>query len=227
MYKKYDSSLPLISIHIPKCGGTSLKEILKEWFQKEYKKHQFDKRFNLKPRKHRLTKLFSSEYKSNICIHGHFNRERNYGLEHYYPDVNQFITFLRDPAEILISTYYYNKKLEKNGIKHYGEEISTSIDEYFLQKDLFIKQHLPVYMNSTNYKEIIEEKFIYIGILEDYQKSINQLANIFTKNSVEVPHLNISDRAELPSENALNKFKERHEYEYKLYEYVKELNSNL
>ena len=36
--KKYNKEIPLLSIHIPKTGGTSFEESLKIWFEKFQKK---------------------------------------------------------------------------------------------------------------------------------------------------------------------------------------------
>ena len=33
----YNPNEPLISIHIPKCGGTSLRQILNNWFRPNFR----------------------------------------------------------------------------------------------------------------------------------------------------------------------------------------------
>ncbi len=45
--------------------------------------------------------LFGIKLK-NICIHGHFSKYRGMGIKAYYPEVEPFITVLRDPYEIAL-----------------------------------------------------------------------------------------------------------------------------
>ncbi len=95
--KKYNNEKPLISIHIPKCGGSSFKEVLQKWFIGGFYSHYFNEKSNKMPQKYVLS--------AGICVHGHFNKARGFGIKDYYPEVDQFITFLRDPFEITTSDY--------------------------------------------------------------------------------------------------------------------------
>jgi len=84
----YKFSKTLISIHIPKTGGTSFKDVLYTWFGKNLFFHYYNEREGIMPVKYELL--------PGICIHGHFNRKRNFGVQDYYPEATQFITILRD-----------------------------------------------------------------------------------------------------------------------------------
>ena len=44
--KQYGKERPLISIHIPKCAGTSFVGVLKEYFGKKLYRHYFDEKNN-------------------------------------------------------------------------------------------------------------------------------------------------------------------------------------
>ena len=106
--KAYDPSDLLISIHLPKCGGSSLKAALKRWFGKKLYYHYYDEEKNATPSRLlsyriRLSSMMSDGY----CVHGHFNKYRGFGIRDYYPNSNQFISFLRDPLEIHLSNYYF------------------------------------------------------------------------------------------------------------------------
>ena len=112
--KQYDPKKPLISIHLPKCGGTSFAEILKRWFGKEYLEHYHDERRNKHPRRYNLYQdPYRQHFIPNLCIHGHFNNERGNGVERYYPEVDQYITIIRDPFELHLSAYFFRKRREK------------------------------------------------------------------------------------------------------------------
>ncbi|MCB0515832.1 MAG: sulfotransferase family 2 domain-containing protein [Bacteroidetes bacterium] len=108
----YNPNDILISIHIPKCGGTSLDAILQKWFGLGLHRHYFNTRSGALPEKARL-KTWWGSLRKGVCVHGHFNARKAYGVFDYYPQAKQFITVLRDPLEHLISTYYYELKVAK------------------------------------------------------------------------------------------------------------------
>ena len=91
----YDPSQPLIVIHIPKAAGVSSQQFFRHWFGDGYLSHYFDERQGLLPPRHDLRGLHSEQ--RPVVLHGHFNRLRHFGVEDYYPEVQQFITILRDP----------------------------------------------------------------------------------------------------------------------------------
>lgn len=103
--REYNANKPLISIHVPKCAGTSFQEVIKDWFgQKGYmhyrKGGQLPSKITLDP---------------GSCLHGHFNRMLDFGIEKHYSDVSQFITILRDPIEMQVFMYYDELRRHHNG----------------------------------------------------------------------------------------------------------------
>ena len=106
--REYDPYKPLIHIHLPKTGGVTVKEIYKNWFKQGLLFHYYNEPEQKLPVKYDLEKLHNIN--SPICVFGHFNKARDFGIKDYYPDVNQFITILRDPFEKAISGYFFLKK---------------------------------------------------------------------------------------------------------------------
>jgi len=87
----------IISTHIPKCGGTTLKNILNEVYGKGFKWV--------------LQTKFPEEAIKEInfdtveCIHGHVS----YGLHKFFPkEISyKYVTFLRNPYDRLLSFYNF------------------------------------------------------------------------------------------------------------------------
>ena len=224
---EYDPKKPLISIHIPKCAGSSFSEILKKWFGRKLRKHYPNGKLGLKPIKHNLySGVFKKEPIKGLCIHGHFNHQRGNGVKDYYPDADQFITIIRDPFNLHLSTYFYIKRQRKKGSGfREGKIHPVLLNEWSLEEYLhgitksYICDFLPPEINLQNYKEILD-RFLFIGITEELQKSIDKLAEKLGFHSVSMVERNKSDWDEQIPEGARQIFTENNRLEMAIYDYV-------
>jgi hypothetical protein len=220
--KIYDSEKPLISLHIPKCGGTSLTRILRMWFDDRLFLHYYIEHTNTRPMKYNI------EAKQETCIHGHFINYKQIGVYTYYPDACQFTTVVRNPLDLALSAYFYTKGVYARGqLYHEGKKIEKlhfeNVNDYLERTKSFFCQFLPWKMNCENYQQIIQDNFVAVGIVEEFQNYINNLAMILKKPIYEAPVLNQSVYDESPAQSCLNKFIERHELEFNIYHYMADL----
>ena len=210
---------------MPKCGGVSLQRVLKSWYKRKFYLHYYNEKKNKLPKKITLGKTFFGKDNSNCCIHGHFNKYRNFGINQYYPEARQFITFLRDPLEILISNYFFSTRngyYYRNGKKFQATE---SIESYFekrlINEQSWFETHLPDGINKNNYEDFIHSKFIFIGVMDYYQESVNLLADKLNKPRKELPYINKSPREPYNlSKKLIENFKEKFEFDYLLYNFA-------
>jgi len=218
--KKYNTEKALFSIHIPKTAGTSFQKTLKFWFGEDLYLHYFDEKNNKMPEKYVL--------KPGLCIHGHFNKRRRFGIFDYYPGANQFITIIRDPLELHLSNFFHVKNnIQSNKIYRSGllQDFKwKNVDAYLDQSNSFLLSYFPWELTPDNFREILEKKFIHIGITENLQNSVNVLAEKMEKKSLTVESDNVSPRDEIPSPNAIERWKKRHKLEYLIYEYARTVN---
>ena len=217
--KQYDKEKPIISLHIPKCGGSSLNVVLQRWFKRKLYRHYFNERKNQMPKRHNLKSIiFRQRFKTGICIHGHFNNERNFGVFDYYPEVDQFFAFLREPFEIRVSLYFYAKRQELKAWSKFKD-----INDYLLRGGIanpYLLNYMPYEVTMTNYREIIEKHFVYLGVIENMQTSVNVLAEKLGFFTTKVKHLNVAKRDEDISADLREEFKRTHPLEYAVYEYA-------
>lgn len=217
--RAYSPDSPIISLHVPKCAGQSFRRVLEQLFPGRFFFHYFQQS-NALPPKHLL--------KPGICIHGHFNRTRGFGVMDYYPEVEQFITVLRDPLEAAISNYFFWKTKAranqlKNGTIREGEEHDyKNIDDFFRKRPKSnMLDFMPREMTGENYREIIESHFIWIGLVENLQAHVNLLANRLGCARILVERINISNHDETLSRTSRQNFYENNRLEYEIYRYVK------
>jgi len=224
--KTYNHKKPLLSIHVPKCGGNSFKVILADWFKNNLHFHYYNNKLDKPPQIAKLKK--NGSFVENLCIHGHFNRKRNISIETDYPEVDQFITIVRDPIEIQISNYFYLKK-HKHKLKHFKdgkfEKKYPTVNAYLENTEPFLVNHFPKGINEDNINEFIPAHFIHIGIMESYQRSIDIFAKKLGKDTYNIPHKNKSERDEKPSKESIDIFKTKCKLDYLIYESALKLNA--
>jgi hypothetical protein len=228
----YNPKDTLISLHIPKSGGTSFDRVLKQWFGFGFYRHYYNHAKLKAP-----TKASSGLFLKGLiplCIHGHFDPGVDkVGVMEYYPQAKQFITLYRDPLELQLSFYFYQRKLIKdgslfwNGVKVTDDSyLGKDVDEHLEEKSEYnwLRRFVPWELSLDNYKDIIENNFIHIGITENLQQSIDIFAEKLNKKTIHVPMENATLRKEIPSESSVKKFREKHQLEYAFYEYACNLN---
>jgi len=197
--RPYDPDQPLIFTHIPKCAGTSFVRLLRNWFTNTYHKLNQDETKDVL-----LPKVVTQDDRGGWlpgvrCIHGHFNHGRGYGLPYYYPEVSQYITVLRDPFDIVVSMYFFAKARSISGRNFFRGKM-VDIRDYYPSVEYYVRDypywlfdHLPQDINSRNYRQKLADRFVYIGVLEDMDRSIDLLAMALGKPSRALPRMNVSN----------------------------------
>ena len=213
--KAYDRDAPLISLHIPKTGGTSLFRILQGWFGDKLIRHYGEN--GVLPQRHALT--------GPICVHGHFNAAVGAGVPQYYPQAEQFMTFLREPFDRHVSQWLALRRVRtRKGVDpSVGPDFEKVVRRRARGQRLGQDGHsmiwqLPEPANIANIGALMDEKFVFVGIMERYQESLDALAAVLGKPPVKAVRLN-----EHPSENAayesLRPFYKKHfAAEYAIYD---------
>ena len=192
--------------HLHKCGGTSLKKSLEEFFilKKDYAVDgEPPTDFN---------RLLSCD-----LLVGHFELKET-ELFKRYPQVLQEEVFLfsmvREPLELKVSLYYYWKK-------HHRIQDET-LKDFLLSKENYMSNLL--YCNKDNW-EINLRKYDFIGVLEMYEESLFILSELTDRKFKNYRKENSSKRDhqfdELSSNDQfIQKFKDLNKLDYTIYDWV-------
>ena len=231
--RNYDRNQVLISLHVPKCGGTSLRTVLAGWYQKRFYHHEYSDKLNQLPPRRDFRgsfrqRLLGRSPGRGACVHGHFDSRRGTGVPQYYPYASQFITILRDPFEIAVSDYFYAKAKGENrfveGKRTPLAKQYRSFDQFFelyaLRSQAYVIRYMPIQITLDNFARLFDTQFVYIGVAEDMPASVNRLADRLGFPRVAVPHVNQSPRDEAITPGLREAFVKEHPVEYAMYEYA-------
>jgi hypothetical protein len=229
----YAKNEPLIAIHIPKSAGTSVRRVFKEWFYpSSFFLHYYDEEkgrpphhVDLRSLARRPGRLWGSVLRRPdrpICIYGHFPRARGFGIEERFPEVRQFVAILLDPFETALSTYHYLRKAGETW-QDQSRIPKTELREYLMDTPSRTLDHFPREITAENYKEIIGQYFIDIGITEKLEESLTRIASKLGKrfDPSRLPQLNVTERSDVASGDLREVHRERNPLEYLVYEYVR------
>lgn len=169
-FRKYDVNFPLISLHIPKCAGTGL---LQAFFTLPKDRYQI---FVYYPD----IDMFLPECWNSprTIVHGHFQRFLGHSVEVICPSADQFITVLRDPFDVIVSSYYYGLR-EKHSWAT-SMTIENYIDWWLNQEEGPLESGLPERLPDEKPDEYVS-RFVCIGLLDqlpDFYRSLENILNL-------------------------------------------------
>lgn len=225
--KQYDPNLPLFSLHVPKCGGTSLLHALRRWFWRWRVIEHYPRRDEPLPKVVRIG--------PKMCVHGHFNAARGHGVLDVYPQADQFITFLREPFDRYLSLWHFLPKMaEDRGDTEWLErrpDFATALKRRALRQRRgknpeSLIWHLPQRLKAADAGAQMDRSFVFVGIMERYQDSLDALAVAFGKRPRKVPHLNKTSR-ETDYEEWRPFYRQHFADEYAVYEAALKRNDEL
>jgi len=203
--------------HTPKCGGTSVLKVLGNWFDlyKDYiTVDQLRGNEPLNP------PFFLSAFNSNSCVCGHFETPRNSLFTRYpeirkNPELFQVFSLVREPLELRASLYYYEIMTGRRN------QVNSTFSDFLREGSNFLADQFAC--SLENYKEVMD-CYVFIGVQEQLQESVDILAALFKKPTVELEKLNVSPRAEHPlglTEIEMEWFRDNNKLDYLIYEYAK------
>lgn len=217
----YDPAQPLIFIHVPKSGGTSTRDVVERWFGSNGHRHYSDPHAvngQILPQRHDLSHLMAE---GPSVIYGHFNKLRGFGVEDYYPDVTQFLTILREPCELAISRYFFVRN-SPFADRPTSPVFNRTLEQYLLAEPGITLNFFPRPVTRDNYRDLIDEFFIDIGLTEHLAESLARIAVKIGKpfDARDLQHTNATARDEPVSADIMDRFRELNRLECDVYDHV-------
>ena len=188
--------MDLISLHIPKTGGTSYYDILKQVYgpalDRRYRRRDYLAAAQLPGG---LEQAIAANAK---VLHGHF----------HYPEIKtlhqrtgaKLVTWLRDPVERVCSNFrFFKYRLENTEVNPQNYERN----KHRIQETLLEYASLPECQNvMTRFTTGASlEDFFFIGLQERFTKDVHLLGKQLNWGAFDVPYENVST----PQKHTLSK----------------------
>lgn len=219
----YDRTRPLIFLHIPKMGGTSMRKQFQEAYKDGLFLHYNEQIMSSgllllrQPGKLDWPRLEKLAQVKPVCIYGHFRRAEGTGADQVYPEATQFATVLRNPVEATISSYFYTRRKIGEGIPIPLKQ--RSINEWLKTVNSQIFNHMPAEA-ATDMEHFVRHRMVMAATLEDLSGLQHFMAQQFNIHSP-AEHLNESARDEVIDPQVLKNWLIRNEKEIAFYEMVR------
>lgn len=199
--------LELVSVHIPKCGGTSLAALLEVRYGDRF--HHW-----LTPPRQFYWPLVASYAKYLIdrigkpsprCVHGHFPASK------YANKPVRMVVFVRDPAEIALSTYrFIHRRHAETGLianENWESALAMSDGE-------FMARPRSVYARLA---DVAPERFFFVGSMNSFEDDIAALALLLGADDWKPQRLNsAATETEVPCDLRCA-FRKANRAEYEIY----------
>lgn len=183
--------LELVSVHVPKCAGSSFLAALQRAYGVEGVQLDYGDRLadpaspiNLDPDGffERVRTSGYPELAGRSAVHGHFHLDKY----RYLTDPCRRVTILRHPVDRTVSNYFFWLQLARTG---------HTLQDYVLDRRLSLIQfaRLPImryFYERVMFRGVERERFDYVGSVETLDHDLRALSELLGR-PLEMVHTNV------------------------------------
>lgn len=223
------SSRLLIFQHLPHTGGTTLKQILRRHYGTAgLMEYNGDLTTAIQ-----AFEGISAEKRERVqCIFGHIP----FGIHHFLPRPADYITFMRDPVERVISAYYYSLRASGHSSHQVLNQDCMDLETYVATEKLWNLQTRMISGADGHFSDLsslgmlelakknLADSYCFVGVTERYDHSLCCLKNQLGWKRIHYIKRNVSKRSPMDHKMSrlLEEIQERNQLDMSLYEFAQE-----
>ncbi len=187
--QQYNPKTPVVVANVCPKAHELLKPVLDQWFGDGHREIVVDEASEARELISSVTRGSGKWKKSVRCVSAVFDQSVSMGVPDCLPPDHQLVTFVGDPFTLAVDEY--QRQLQNPNFWHRGQRVGFS--QHFPNLDAFLDRYpdwlygrLPQNLTLANLKQKLRREFLFVGVLDSLQESVDQLAQIIDQPIVEL-----------------------------------------
>lgn len=187
--QNYNPKKPIVVANVCPEANELLRPVLDQWFGESHRGLEIDEASDPSELIRTVTRGNGKWKKSVKCVSAVFDQRVSMGVPDCLPAKHQLVLFVGDPFTLAVAEY--GRQLRQPNFWHRGQRVEFSkrfptLDSYLERYPDWLYGRLPQNLTLANISQKLGDEFLFVGVLESLQESVNQLANIVGKPAVEL-----------------------------------------
>jgi len=185
----YNPKTPVVVANVCPVAHELLRPVLDQWFGDSHRSIAIDESADPSELIRTVTRGGGKWKKTVQCVSAVFDQRVSMGVPECLPAKHQLVTFVADPFALAVAEY--QRQLRQPNYWHRGQHIEFSqrfptLDSFLERYPDWLYSRLPQNLTLANFSQKLSEEFLFVGVLESLQESVNQLATIIDQPTVEL-----------------------------------------
>lgn len=187
--RNYNPKTPIVVASVCPEAHELLQPVLDQWFGDAHHALEINEASSSNELLRTVTRGSGKWKKSVKCVSAVFDQRVSMGVPECLPTKHQLVTFVGDPFTLAVAQY--QRQLQQPSFWHRSQRVEFS--QRFPTLGFFLDRYpdwlygrLPQNLTLANLPQKMRQDFLFVGVLETLQESVNQLAEIIDQPTVEL-----------------------------------------
>ncbi len=187
--KNYNPEAPVVVANVCPQANLLLQPVLDQWFGDSHYSLTIDETSDAGDLIRSVTSGSGKWKKKLRCVSAVFDQRFAMGVPDCFPADHQMILFVDDPFRLMVADF--QQKSRQTDFWYRGQRMEFSqrfptIDSFFRRYPDWLYGRFPADLTLANLPQKLGFEYLFTGLLETFQKSVNQLAEILGQPQVQL-----------------------------------------
>jgi hypothetical protein len=207
--QNYNPKRPIVIANVCPEAHELLAPVLDQWFGAAHHPIEIDEVSDPRELLRTVTRESGKWKKSVKCVSAVFDQRVSIGVPEWLPANHQLVTFVGDPFTLAVSEY--QRQLQQPNFWHRGQRVEfaqlfPTLDSFLQRYPDWLYARLPQDLTLANLSQKLGSEFLFVGLLESLQESVDQLATVIGQPTIELTKVWSKGNVAVGSESQRQKF---------------------